>query len=463
MNANKSMTPKMIVAELDRFIIGQYQAKRAIAVAVRNRDRRRRLPAAIREEVMPKNILMIGPTGVGKTEIARRLAKLISAPFIKVEATKFTEVGYVGRDVDSMIRDIVEAGVFMVRNRKLQQVSEKAAKAAEDKLVDLVLGFSDQKPAMNPLAIFMGSTEPDNQENSGLDDRKEEMRRDTRARMARGELENVIVEIEVEVEQRLGEPWAQVGLEEMGLNIQDMLSNLMPRKHRRRKLRLADARKVLIQQEADRLIDHDEVNQEAVNLVEEEGIVFLDEIDKIAGREGGSGPEVSREGVQRDILPVVEGTTVVTKYGPVRTDHILFIAAGAFHVAKPSDLIPELQGRFPIRVELSGLTKEEFVRILTEPENALTKQYSALLEADGVRLSFTTDGIAAIADVACKINEENENIGARRLYTILEQVLEEISFNAPDMGETELEITGNYVEKRLEGIFKRSDLSRYIL
>ncbi|MGQ9778461.1 MAG: ATP-dependent protease ATPase subunit HslU [Bacillota bacterium] len=457
------MTPREIVAELDRFIIGQQQAKRAIAIAIRNRERRRLLPPGIREEVMPKNILMIGPTGVGKTEIARRLAKLISAPFVKVEATKFTEVGYVGRDVDSMVRDLVEAGIRMVKARRLQEVTEKATRLAEERLIDLLLGVQPSRPAKNPFSFLMGMAEREAEASPEERARKEEMREAIRARLACGELEDEVVEVEVEEEQRFGEVWAQVGLEEMGLNLQDMLGNLFPKRRRRRRLRVAEARKILQQQEADRLIDPDEVHQEAITRVEEEGIIFLDEIDKIAGREAGAGPDVSREGVQRDILPIVEGSTVMTKYGPVRTDHILFIAAGAFHVSKPSDLIPELQGRFPIRVELSSLTKEEFERILVEPENALTKQYAALLATDGVEVVFTKDGIAAIAEVACKINEEHENIGARRLHTILEQVLEEISFSAPELAGQRFEITREYVERRLAGLLRNADLSRYIL
>ncbi|MCL6614791.1 MAG: ATP-dependent protease ATPase subunit HslU [Firmicutes bacterium] len=458
------MTPREIVAELDRFIIGQQGAKRAIAIAIRNRERRRLLPPGIREEVMPKNILMIGPTGVGKTEIARRLAKLVAAPFVKVEATKFTEVGYVGRDVDSMVRDLVEAGIRMVKARRFQEVTEKASRLAEERLIDLLLGIQPSRQVKNPFTFLMGIGEREAGDGPPEERaRKEEMREAIRARLSRGELEDESVEVEVEEEQRFGDVWAQVGLEEMGLNLQDMLGNLFPKRRRRRRLRVAEARKILQQQEADRLIDPDEVHQEAITRVEEEGIIFLDEIDKIAGREGGAGPDVSREGVQRDILPIVEGSTVMTKYGPVRTDHILFIAAGAFHVTKPSDLIPELQGRFPIRVELSSLTKEEFERILVEPENALTKQYTALLETDGVELVFTRDGIAAIAEVACKINEEHENIGARRLHTILEQVLEEISFSAPELSGRRFEITGEYVERRLAGLLRNADLSRYIL
>lgn len=459
------LTPREIVAELDRYIIGQGRAKRAIAIAVRNRARRRLLAADLREEIIPKNILMIGPTGVGKTELARRLARLVAAPFIKVEATKFTEVGYVGRDVDSMVRDLVEAGIRMVKERRVLEVRDRAAKAAEDRLVDLVLGLSPRRTKTgNPFSLLLGTVE---REDGGTEERerenKEGIRAEVRARLLRGELDEETVELEIEEEQRFGEVWAQAGLEEMGLNLQDILGNLIPKRTRRRKVRVVDARKILQQQEADRLIDLDEVHQEAVNLVEEEGIIFLDEIDKIAGRESGAGPDVSREGVQRDILPLVEGSTVMTKYGPVSTDHILFIAAGAFHVAKPSDLIPELQGRFPIRVELDPLTKTEFERILIEPENALTRQYSALLAADGVELSFTSGGIAAIAEAASQINNELENIGARRLYTILEQVLEDVLFQAPELEATRIEISEQYVAERLTKILRNLDLSRYIL
>ena len=464
MNQPQGLTPRIIVAELDRFIVGQHQAKRAIAIAVRNRERRRLLPAGLREEVLPKNILMIGPTGVGKTEMARRLAKLVSAPFVKVEATKFTEVGYVGRDVDSMVRDLIEASIRMVKARRLREVDERAARAAAERLIDLLSGFTEHRHQRTPFSFLAGLGEQPGGEDSAEERaRKEGMRGEVRDRLARGELEEELVELEIEEEQRFGDAWTQAGLEEMGLNLQDMLGNLLPKKRRRRRLPVAEARKILHQQEADRLIDLDEVHQEAVVRAEEEGIIFLDEIDKIAGRESGTGPDVSREGVQRDILPIVEGSTVMTKYGPVRTDHVLFIAAGAFHVAKPSDLIPELQGRFPIRVELNSLSEQEFERILAEPENALTRQYSALLGTDGVDLVFAPDGIAAIAEVACKINEENENIGARRLHTILEQVLEEISFSASERAGARVEVTRDYVERRLAGILRRSDLSRYIL
>lgn len=459
----RSLTPREIVGELDRFIIGQQKAKRAIAIAVRNRERRRMLPENLREEIAPKNILMIGPTGVGKTEIARRLARLVDAPFVKVEATKFTEVGYVGRDVDSMVRDLVEAGIRMVRARRLREVAEQAARAAEERLLQLLLG-GRERGRRAPLHFLMGLAERERREDSRDRPSEEEgMGEETRARLARGELEGETVEIEIEEEPRFGEVWAQAGLEEMGVNLQDMLGNILPRRRRTRRLPVSEARKILRQQEAERLIDQDEVQQEAVKRVEEEGIIFLDELDKIAGREGGSGPDVSREGVQRDILPIVEGSTVSTKYGPVRTDHVLFIAAGAFHVAKPSDLIPELQGRFPIRVELESLQKEDLQRILTEPENALTKQYQALLGADGVELVFTPDGIAAIAELAGKVNEESENIGARRLHTILEHVLEEVSFYGPEMSGHQVVIDGNFVTHRLEGLVRRTDLHRYIL
>jgi len=442
------LTPRQIVAELDKYIIGQHAAKRAVAIALRNRWRRQRLPAALRDEVAPKNIIMIGPTGVGKTEIARRLARLAEAPFIKVEASKYTEVGYVGRDVESMIRDLVELAVNMVRGEKTRTVEERAREMAEERLLDLLL-----PPAR--LGGFGAVQE------SGA---AQETREKLRARLRDGALDDRTVEIEV---AQRGLPMIDLmgghGMEEMQDNLKEMLGNLLPQRTRRRKVKVHEARRMLTQEEADKLVDKEEVTGEAVSRVENSGIVFLDEVDKIAGREGGRGPDVSREGVQRDLLPIVEGSTVSTKYGLVRTDHILFIAAGAFHVAKPSDLIPELQGRFPLRVELTSLTERDFVRILTEPENALTKQYTALLATEGVELAFTPDAIEEIARIATTVNEATENIGARRLYTIMERLLDEVSFEAPHMQGVRIEITGDQVRKQLTSIVTNQDLSRYIL
>jgi ATP-dependent HslUV protease ATP-binding subunit HslU len=442
------MTPRQIVAELDKYIIGQHAAKRAVAIALRNRWRRQRLPAALRDEVAPKNIIMIGPTGVGKTEIARRLARLAEAPFIKVEASKYTEVGYVGRDVESMIRDLVELAVNMVRGEKTRTVEARAQEMAEERLLDLLL-----PPARS--GGFGAAHE------GGA---AQETREKLRARLRDGALDDRTVEIEV-AQRSL--PMIDLmgghGMEEIQDNLKDMLGNLLPQRTRRRKVKVHEARRLLTQEEADKLVDKEEVTGEAVSRVENSGIVFLDEVDKIAGREGAHGPDVSREGVQRDLLPIVEGSTVSTKYGLVRTDHILFIAAGAFHVAKPSDLIPELQGRFPLRVELTSLTERDFVRILTEPENALTKQYTALLATEGVELAFTPDAIEEIARIATTVNEATENIGARRLYTIMERLLDEVSFEAPHMEGVRVEIAGDQVRKQLTSIVTNQDLSRYIL
>jgi len=442
------LTPRQIVAELDKYIIGQHDAKRAVAIALRNRWRRQRLPAALRDEVAPKNIIMIGPTGVGKTEIARRLARLAEAPFIKVEASKYTEVGYVGRDVESMIRDLVELAVNMVRGEKTRTVEERAREMAEERLLDLLL------PPARPGGL--GAI----QESGAAQETREKLR----ARLRDGALDDRTVEIEV---AQRGLPMIDLmgghGMEEMQDNLKEMLGNLLPQRTRRRKVKVHEARRILTQEEADKLVDKEEVTGEAISRVENSGIVFLDEVDKIAGREGGRGPDVSREGVQRDLLPIVEGSTVSTKYGVVRTDHILFIAAGAFHVAKPSDLIPELQGRFPLRVELASLTERDFVRILTEPENALTKQYTALLATEGVELAFTPDAIEEIARIATAVNEATENIGARRLYTIMERLLDEVSFEAPHMEGVRIEITGEQVRKQLTSIVMNQDLSRYIL
>jgi len=437
------LTPREVVRELDKHVVGQQEAKRAVAVALRNRIRRQKLPPEMAEEIMPKNILMIGPTGVGKTELARRLAKLANSPFLKVEASKFTEVGYVGRDVDSMIRDLVEISIDMVREERLDQVTEKAEAAAEDRILDLLIPPQPQTD---------GSEGP------------QKTREKLRTSLREGKLDERIVEIETRERSFPSfEIITNTGVEEMDVNIKDMLPGLFGQKMKKRKLRVAEALDYLVQEEEQKLIDMEQVQRTAVDRVEQSGIIFLDEIDKIAGRESGHGPDVSREGVQRDILPIVEGTTVNTRYGMVRTDHILFIAAGAFHVSKPSDLIPELQGRFPIRVELKPLTVEDFIRILTEPKNALIKQYTALLDTEGIKLSLTDDAVAEVADFASRVNENAENIGARRLHTIMEKLLEEISFEGPDLKKKTIRIDSAYVRQQLAEIVKDQDLSRYIL
>jgi ATP-dependent HslUV protease ATP-binding subunit HslU len=448
------LTPAQIVAELDRYIIGQDRAKRAVAVALRNRWRRQNLPAELRDEVAPKNIIMIGPTGVGKTEIARRLARLAQAPFLKVEASKYTEVGYVGRDVESMIRDLTELAVNMVKAEMTQAVEEKAAQAAEERLLDLLLPRNRPR---DPIGI--GSVE-DVTPDAGRAATKEKLRGQLRA----GKLDDRMIELEVKAPATpMIEIFSATGMGEMDQNLREMLSNMLPARTKQRRVRVGEAKRILAQEEAQKLIDMDEATAQAVRRVENSGIIFLDELDKIAGRERGHGPDVSREGVQRDLLPIVEGSTVMTKYGMVRTDHILFIAAGAFHVAKPADLIPEMQGRFPIRVELDPLTRGDFVRILTEPRNALITQYTELLRTEGVTLQFLPDAVEAVADLASRVNERAENIGARRLYTILERVLEEISFQAPDMPGKALTIDAGYVQARLADVVKDEDLSRYIL
>jgi ATP-dependent HslUV protease ATP-binding subunit HslU len=449
------LTPVQIVAELDRYIIGQDKAKRAVAVALRNRWRRQNLPAELRDEVAPKNIIMIGPTGVGKTEIARRLARLSQAPFIKVEASKYTEVGYVGRDVESMIRDLTELAVNMVKGEMTEALADKAAQAAEERLLDLLL----PRVTRTREEVGFGTPEEVSPE-ATRGATKEKLRGQLRA----GRLDERLLELEVKAQATpMIEIFSATGMGEMDQNLRDMLSNMLPAKTKQRKVRVAEAKRILAQEEAQKLIDMEEVTGQAIRRVENSGIVFLDELDKIAGRERAHGPDVSREGVQRDLLPIVEGSTVMTKYGMVRTDHILFIAAGAFHVAKPSDLIPELQGRFPIRVELEPLTKEDFVRILTEPRNALITQYVELLRTEGVTLHFAPDAVDAVADIATRVNDRTENIGARRLYTILERLLEEISFHAPDMPGKELTIDAGYVQARLADVVKDEDLSRYIL
>jgi ATP-dependent HslUV protease ATP-binding subunit HslU len=448
-----SLTPAQIVAELDRYIVGQERAKRAVAIALRNRWRRQNVPPELRDEVAPKNIIMIGPTGVGKTEIARRLAKLAQAPFLKVEASKYTEVGYVGRDVESMIRDLTELGVTMVKAEMTAAVQEKAEQLAEDRLLDILLPRRPQEP------FTSGSLEEVSPDAS-----RETTKEKLRAQLRAGRLDDRAVELETQQQAvPIVEVFSGQGMEELGINMRDMLSNLLPARTKRRRVRVGEARRLLVSEEAQKLVDMDEAVSQAIRRVENSGIVFLDELDKVAGREGGHGPDVSREGVQRDLLPIVEGSSVTTKYGVVKTDHILFIAAGAFHVAKPADLIPELQGRFPIRVELEPLTRDDFVRILTEPRNALVRQYVELLATERVTVRFADDAVAAIAEIAMQVNAGTENIGARRLYTVMEKLLEEISFNAPDLPGKEMTIDAGYVHQRLGDLTRDQDLSRYIL
>ena len=434
------LTPREIVRELDKHVVGQADAKRAVAIALRNRIRRQKLAPEMAEEVMPKNILMIGPTGVGKTELARRLARLANSPFLKVEASKFTEVGYVGRDVESMIRDLVDISIDMVREERLDEVADRAELNAEDRLLDLLM-----PPQPEPSESV------------------ERTREKLRERLREGKLDERLVELDVKDRGPTLEVTTNQGIEDMGINLKDMLPNLFGQKTRKRKMRVAEALDYLVQEEEQKLIDMDQVTRVALERVETSGIIFLDEIDKIAGRESGHGPDVSREGVQRDILPIVEGTTVNTRYGFVRTDHILFIAAGAFHVSKPSDMIPELQGRFPIRVELKSLSREDFIRILKEPKNALVKQYTALLETEGIKLSFTEDAIEEVASMAEHVNQTTENIGARRLHTIMEKVLDVISFEGPDLKKKNVKIDAGYVREQLSAIIKDQDLTRYIL
>ncbi|MGH9966958.1 MAG: ATP-dependent protease ATPase subunit HslU [Pyrinomonadaceae bacterium] len=458
------MTPRQIVAELDKHVVGQRNAKRAVAIALRNRIRRQKLQPEMAVDVMPKNIIMIGSTGVGKTEIARRLARMSNSPFLKVEASKFTEVGYVGRDVESMIRDLTEIAVDMTRQEKIEEVAEKAELAVEERILDVLL-----PPPRSATALydFDSETTEDNAtelDSSTRDDQFQRSREKFRSQLRSGKLDNRLVEIEVrEKSFPVIELAGPQGVEEMGINMKDMLGNLFQGRSKRRKMRVDEAMEYLMQEEEERLIDMDQVARAAIERVESSGMIFLDEIDKIAGRESGHGPDVSREGVQRDILPIVEGTTVNTRYGMVKTDHILFVAAGAFHVAKPSDLIPELQGRFPIRVELDSLTVEDFKRILTEPKNALIKQYQAMMETEGVTIEFSADAIDAIANFAARVNEQTENIGARRLQTIMEKLLEEISFEGPDLEPKHQHIDAAYVDGMLLETVKDQDLSRYIL
>jgi len=457
------LTPRQIVVELDKYIVGQAAAKRAVAVALRNRVRRQKLTPEMAEDVLPKNILMIGPTGVGKTEIARRLARLAGCPFIKVEASKYTEVGYVGRDVESMVRDLVETSIDMVREEKLDEVAERAEQAAEERVLDLLLPPSPP-PAPEHSGTIGFPTEPQRREQREQNDRTREK---LRAQLRDGKLDQRVVEVEVrERSMPSFEIISNQGIEDVDINMKDMLSGLsgiFGQQKKKRRMTVAEAFDYLIQEEENKLIDMDQVTRIAVDRAEQMGIIFIDEIDKIAGRESGHGPDVSREGVQRDILPIVEGTTVNTRYGMIRTDHVLFIAAGAFHISKPSDLIPELQGRLPIRVELTNLSEGDFIRILTEPKNALIKQYTALLDTEGIKLSFTEDAIASLARFAVTVNDSTENIGARRLHTILEKVLDEVSFEAPDLKKKSFKIDGAYVAKQLADIVKNQDLSRYIL
>lgn len=479
----ENLTPRQIVAELDKYIIGQDKAKRAVAIALRNRYRRRLLGEDIKDEVIPKNILMIGPTGVGKTEIARRLAQIASAPFIKVEATKFTEVGYVGRDVDSMVRDLVQLAVRMVENEKIAEVQDRARELAIERILDIMQPMprprSERRPPKELEAAYqivgqLFGQKPEHEAESAEteDTDEEDIERRTRIRnKIREQLEQGVLDdqtIQIEVEESAA-PFLQVftpqGMEEMGMDMQGMLGPMMPKRRRQRTVTVREAKEIFAQEEAQKLIDHDQVVREAIERTEQSGIIFVDEMDKIAGREkgGDAGPQVSREGVQRDILPIIEGSTVITKYGPVRTNHILFIAAGAFHVSKPSDLIPELQGRLPIRVELDSLREDDFKRILTEPKNALVRQYTELLATEGVRITFTEDAIAEIARMAAEVNSQSENIGARRLHTIMEKLLEDLSFSAPELAGQTVNIDADYVREKLEGIVKNEDLSKYIL
>ncbi|MCC6550789.1 MAG: ATP-dependent protease ATPase subunit HslU [Ignavibacteriaceae bacterium] len=453
---NKQLTPSQIVSELNNYIIGQHEAKRAVAIALRNRWRRQQVTGSLREEIMPNNIILIGPTGVGKTEIARRLARLAGAPFIKVEASKYTEVGYVGRDVESMIRDLTEIAVNMVRSEKTEEVRQKAVDMAEERILDILIP---------PVVINTPNQEqiedPENPESSVANKKTREWLRE---KLKRGDMDEKIIEFEITQPAVGMQIMGPLGGDDMGINLQEIMSNMIPKKKKKRKTKIADAREILANEEAQKLIDMDNLHKEAVSRAENSGIVFIDEIDKVAGGNRGAGPDVSREGVQRDLLPIVEGSTVNTKYGPVKTDHILFIASGAFHISKPSDLIPELQGRFPIRVELKSLTEEDFIKILSIPQNALLKQYASLLETEGVNVIFKEDGIAEIAKIAFQVNEQVENIGARRLHTILSTLLDEILFGVPDtLTEKEFEITAELVQKKLSVIVEDRDLSKFIL
>ncbi|MBI5741748.1 MAG: ATP-dependent protease ATPase subunit HslU [Nitrospirae bacterium] len=450
-----NLTPVKIVEELDKYVVGQGKAKKAVAIALRNRWRRQLLSDELKDEILPKNILMIGPTGVGKTEIARRLSKLAQAPFIKVEASKFTEVGYVGRDVESMIRDITNLALNMVKTEHIEKVQEKARSLAEEKILNILL---PPPRTQKKISVSEPAQEPEEEKENYSDSREK-----LRAQLREGKLDNRYVDLEVREKVVPFGIVSNIGMDDIEMNLKEMLGNFLPEKPKRKKVKVPEAAQILQQEEAGKLIDMDKIVKEAIERTEQNGIIFIDEIDKIASRGSSYGPDVSREGVQRDLLPIVEGSTVSTKHGPVKTDHILFIAAGAFSIAKPSDLIPELQGRFPIRAELDALGKEEFLRILKEPKNALIKQYTALIDTEGVNIDFTDDSIAEIAGIAAQVNEKTENIGARRLHTILEKVLEEISFTAPDITGKELLIDANYVREKLNDIIKDEDLSRYIL
>jgi len=450
MSIMKELTPKEIVSALDKYIIGQNNAKKSIAIALRNRWRRQQVEESMREEILPNNIILIGPTGVGKTEIARRLARLANAPFVKVEASKFTEVGYVGRDVESMIRDLVDISVSMVKQEKTNELQEKAKQAAEERILDILL------PSFK--------SDSDEEKNREIEEKRQRTREKMRNSLKEGKLDSRTIEIDAKSDQfPTMQIFSPMGLEEMGINIQEMFGGMMPKKMKKRKMSVKDAKKYLTHEEAQKLIDMDAVVNESIKRVENSGIVFVDEIDKVAGQKSQSGPDVSREGVQRDILPVVEGTTIVTKYGPVKTDHILFIAAGAFHMSKPSDLIPELQGRFPIRVELSSLSEEDFERILVEPQNALIKQYTAIMKTENIDLQFNKGAIKEIAKIAVEVNNRTENIGARRLHTVLTTLLEDILYNAPELEKKRVTITAKYVKEKLDKLVTDEDLSRYIL
>ncbi|MGQ9799095.1 MAG: ATP-dependent protease ATPase subunit HslU [Ignavibacterium sp.] len=457
----KALTPSEIVRELDKYIIGQTEAKRAVAIALRNRWRRQQVKDILREEIMPNNIILIGPTGVGKTEIARRLAKLAQAPFVKVEASKFTEVGYVGRDVESMVRDLVEVGVNLVRSEKTKEVQAKAEEMADERILDILIPPVKKTSTLQNTDEVNGSSD----ETESEEYQNKKTREWMKAKLKNGELDDKLIEFDTQTSETIGmQVLGPFGMDDMGINIQEIVGSLMPKKKKKRKTTIKEARQLMAQEEAQKLIDMEAVQKEAIERVENSGIIFIDEIDKVAGGGKGQGPDVSREGVQRDLLPIVEGSNVNTKYGVVKTDHILFIASGAFHVSKPSDLIPELQGRFPIRVELNSLTEDDFVQILTKPENALLKQYNALLETEGVSLEFTDDAIREIARIATEVNEQVENIGARRLHTILTTLLDEILFNVPDkIPSTQVKIDGEFVKSKLERIVKNRDLSKFIL